>query len=98
MNPPYGRKVGLWVTKLHDSFTQGTVTEAIALLPARVDTRWFRILRDYPVCFVNGRLKFSASGPAPFPSAVFYLGNDLEKFNEAFNNIGDVYVRLMEGK
>jgi hypothetical protein len=36
--PPYGREVGAWIGKLVDEYNAGRVTEALALIPARVDT------------------------------------------------------------
>ncbi len=44
MNPPYGREIGAWVEKLAHEYEAGRVTEAIALVPARVDTAWWRRL------------------------------------------------------
>jgi len=68
LNPPYGREIRSWILKLHDAYQAGSVCEAIALLPARTDTQWFRILRPYPKCFLTGRLKFGeARNSAPFP-------------------------------
>jgi hypothetical protein len=53
----------------------GNVGEAVALVPSRTDTEWFRMLRDFPKCFVSGRLNFSEhEKSAPFPSVVIYLG------------------------
>ena len=97
MNPPYGDGIKAWVEKLCEEFACGSVTEAIALVPARVDTEWFRLFRDFAVCFVNGRLKFSGhENSAPFPSAVVYLGQDVERFRKAFEKAGDVWVRLCD--
>ena len=94
MNPPYGRAIGSWVGKLDNHHRAGDVSEAIALVPARTDTAWFRILADYPVCFLAGRLRFSDSlTGAPFPSGVFYLGPRLEAFAQRFEDIGDIYIR-----
>ena len=96
MNPPYGREIGDWVEKLCSEHEAGRVTEAIALLPSRTDTQWWRRLRAYPVCFVQGRLTFVHSeDPAPFPSAVFYLGADVAKFCRAFDHLGDTYGRIV---
>ena len=93
MNPPYGDVIKEWVEKLASDYEDGHLQEAIALLPARTDTQWFRRLRDYPRCFVWGRLRFSdATNSAPFPSMVVYLGGKLEAFTNAFNDIGDVYI------
>ncbi len=95
MNPPYGRGIKEWVTKLDKHFQNKDVIEAIALVPARPDTQWFRVLQSYPVCFVEGRLHFPPSPyPAPFPSAVFYLGNNLGAFYNEFVEVGDIYCKL----
>lgn len=94
LNPPYGTEIGKWVEKLCSEHERGNVVYAIALLPARPDTAWFRRLRDYPVCFVAGRLTFIGNeAPAPFPSAIFYLGEDTGGFCRVFGSIGDIYQR-----
>lgn len=94
MNPPYGREIGEWVTKLVTEHREGRTKEAIALVPARVDTDWFRQFRDFAICFIDGRLKFSGhDNSAPFPSAVVYLGSNLDRFSDSFGDIGDVWVR-----
>lgn len=94
MNPPYGREIGPWVEKLVSEHTSGRVTQAIALVPARVDTDWFRRFRDYAVCFVSHRLNFSDhDNSAPFPSALVYLGGDIDTFYDAFAGVGDIWVR-----
>lgn len=94
MNPPYGDDISGWIEKLRGEYLDKRTTEAIALVPARVDTAWFRMLRDFPVCFVSGRLKFSGhDNSAPFPSAVFYLGKRPEAFFTAFSDLGDVWIR-----
>lgn len=91
MNPPYGRTIGSWVEKLAASYEAGQVSEAIALLPARTDTAWFRRLRPYLRCFIAGRLSFSEEGTAPFPSVAVYLGENERVFVQMFSGIGDVY-------
>ncbi len=94
MNPPYGREIQPWIEKIRSEFEGGRVVEAIALVPARTDTRWFRILSGrYPRCEVAGRLKFSGcDNSAPFPSTVFYLGNRVQQFAEAFGGFGVIVV------
>lgn len=97
MNPPYGREIGEWVEKLCNDFVNGKVTEAIALVPARVDTAWWNKLtsteRTYPlVCFVKGRLVFvNNEDPAPFPSALVYLGDNRIEFYSVFSAIGRIW-------
>lgn len=92
MNPPYGREIVEWVSYLCNQKAIGNVTEAIALVPSRTDTQWFRSLKKFPRCFIWGRLMFSGQeNSAPFPSMAVYLGDNVERFAQAFGNIGDVY-------
>ncbi len=71
MNPPYGRKIGVWVEKaLVSARCNGSTV--VCLLPSRTDTAWWH---DYAmkgdVTFIRGRLKFGGSkNSAPFPSAI----------------------------
>lgn len=68
-NPPYGREISGWVVKC----ATGGAEIAVALLPARTDTRWWHdyIQGKAEVRFIKGRLKFGgAKNSAPFPSAV----------------------------
>lgn len=98
MNPPYGRTVADWVGYLVGQYEHGDVTEAIVLLPARPDTQWWKMLRDFPVCFVEGRLTFIGNDdPAPFPSALFYIGQEIDKFYHHFVDFGDVWQRIEPG-
>jgi hypothetical protein len=93
MNPPYGTEIGPWIERLCDAYETGEITEAIALVPARVDTAWFQPLFAYALCFVRGRLKFvGADDSAPFPSVVVYLGPDAWLFRDVFGAIGRVGV------
>ena len=97
LNPPYGREIDDWIEKLVAEYEAGTVIEAIALVPARVDTEWFRRLDRFPRCFLHGRVTFAnAENPAPFPTAIFYLGKNLARFVEAFGQVGSIFVRLGE--
>jgi hypothetical protein len=99
MNPPYGSGIEDWVSKLcAEHEPPGCVREAIALLPARPDTQWFKRLRNYPCCFIEGRLTFIGNNdPAPFPSALFYFGEDLGKFHHYFVELGDIWQRIEPG-
>ena len=78
MNPPYGRTIGLWMHKAHESHLTGATV--VCLVPSRTDTRWWN---DYAmkgqIEFIRGRLKFgNAKNSAPFPSAlvVFSKGSN----------------------
>jgi hypothetical protein len=89
MNPPYGRGISAWTTKLRDELRDGWATEAVALLPARTDTTWWHELAPPVACFLRGRLKFSGyEQSAPFPSAAVYFGPNHESFLSAFAGLG----------
>lgn len=95
MNPPYGKEIAAWVEKLVSEIQSGNCTEAIALVPARTDTKWFSQLRNGLCCFVRGRLTFIGNDdPAPFPSAVIYLGENNDKFISSFSPLGDIWSRV----
>lgn len=100
VNPPYGHEIEDWVDKLIYEYNAGRCS-AIALVPARVDTAWWNKLTGPTlddgagsvVCFVRGRLKFSGhKNPAPFPSAVVYLGKSIDAFCDAFTRVGKIWV------
>lgn len=102
LNPPYSRhcqySILEWVDRLVGHYEIGSVKRAIALLPARTETKFFQKLIDFPVCFVDGRLRFEhetegIKSSATFPSAVFYLGQNIKSFVEGFGDIGRTYVR-----
>jgi DNA N-6-adenine-methyltransferase (Dam) len=102
LNPPYGRSVDDWCEKLIREWKVAHVTSAIALVAARPDTRWFRMFRFAPVCFIAGRLKFrrpsrSEAESAPFPSAVFYLGAEKKRFIGAFAQLGEIRDAAVAG-
>ena len=95
MNPPYGRVISDWVEKVCAEHKIGNLTDAILLLPARTDTAWMAKLREFPRCYVRGRLKFSGSeNSAPFPNVVVYIGKDIDRFINVFSAHGDVYGLL----
>jgi len=102
MNPPYGENIGLWVTKLAHEYQERRVYRAVAMLPNRTDTLWFKSLREFPRCHLWGRLRFwgpaNDGNSATFPSVLVALGVDVDKFAEAFEDIGDIYTRYVRGK
>lgn len=73
-NPPYGRKIRLWVKKASESM--GGVV--VLLIPARTDTKYFHdyIYNKAEIRFIRGRLKFGDSkNSAPFPSMIVVFKN-----------------------
>lgn len=68
MNPPYGREIEKWIKKCSEYNNI-----AVALLPARTDTKWFHdyIYHKSQIRFIKGRLKFgNCKNSAPFPSMI----------------------------
>ena len=91
VNCPYGRGIGPWVRKCESTLMRTVV----ALLPARVDTKWFPWTAD-ALCFWRGRLKFrGAPAPAPFPSVLAIWaarGDHVDAFKWEFRHVGKVIV------
>jgi phage N-6-adenine-methyltransferase len=71
MNPPYGRVIGQWMAKAHETSLDGTTV--VCLVPARTDARWWHlhVMRAAEIRFLRGRITFEGGKhPAPFPSAI----------------------------
>lgn len=74
LNPPYGRGIGDWVRKAHQSvLVDRTALRVVMLIPARTDTKyfhkWIYEKEGVSIVFLKGRLRFSGSkNAAPFPS------------------------------
>ena len=65
----------------------------ILLIKLDISTKWWTSISSYPWIAVNRRLKFgSGKGAAPFQSAIVYLGNRIERFNDTFEKYGPLYV------
>lgn len=93
VNLPYGRALKDWASEKHCAI--------IALVPARVDTAWWRTLDPVAWCALAGRIRFLDSegneqDAAPFPSAVCLLHarHLLDRFVEVFSERGLVYGRI----
>jgi hypothetical protein len=103
LNPPYNPSGELikWTMELLRQFESCEhIDQALYLVPAKTETRYFRLLEKYPVLFFNKRLKFDMPAEqnkpqqgAMFPSALFYLGPNVDKFDQVFGEYGRVYVR-----
>lgn len=71
VNPPYGRKIGLWIEKAYKESQRGCTV--VMLIPSRTDTVWWHrwVMKAEEIRFIKGRLKFGgAKNSAPFPSAI----------------------------
>lgn len=102
MNPPYGRGIiDKWIKKLCEEYSNGNVYEAITLVPARTSTKWFDRFEEFgcPTCFIDGRLTFIGNdNGAPFPSAICYFGERVERFSDFFSPYGSIWQVVNKAK
>jgi phage N-6-adenine-methyltransferase len=91
MNHPYSDSKR-WIPyavsqhKLYDN-------EMLLLIKMDVSTKWWSSLIQYPFLAYNRRLKFGdGKGAAPFQSAMFYLGKQLDRFVHVFGHNGTIYA------
>lgn len=106
LNPPYGydgptrqkANVSSWIEKLIEQYELGVTTEAVLLINATTEKRWFDPLWRYPICFASVRVSFwNAQGERGRPThgnALVYFGNNEAQFVEMFNPIGPVVSRV----
>ena len=98
LNPPYSGSGTLlaWIGKLLADVESGSVVEAVALLPAYVETKVLQavLARCDAVCFPSQRIQFDRPGlPSMHPpagSAVGYFGPRPERFRDAYSDRGEV--------
>jgi len=92
LNPPYGT----WLSRHRDALRaiMDDSDLAVCLIPARVDTRWFRALaQDRTVIFLPHRLRFGdAPHPAPFPSALILRSAPDGPAYAAFRTLVDTFA------
>lgn len=96
LNPPYGGMSGPFTQKLISHYLDGNVSKAILLLNSNAtDTKWFRPLWDYMLCFTNHRIKFlsppgTKKSNSTHGNVFVYFGPDEEKFGIIFQKFGAV--------
>ncbi len=102
LNPPYGFENGtsnqeLWTRVLIDRYRAGLVREAVLLVNANTEAKWFQPLYDYLICLTDHRIRFyNASGESSQPTqgnALIYFGKQRGRFIEIFSRFGTVVER-----
>jgi phage N-6-adenine-methyltransferase len=95
LNPPYSSIIAKFIDK-----TCNSDVEAIVLTNNSTDTKWFAQAANNcdAICFTYGRINFyddtdKKSSPTN-GQAFFYFGDNIEKFNQVFREIGFV-VRVI---
>lgn len=103
LNPPYGRDEGgsnqeAWSRRLIEQYEAGITKEAILLVNANTEAKWFQPLYNYLICFTNHRIRFyNTEGTPSQPTqgnAFIYFGNQTERFTELFSTFGVIIRRI----
>lgn len=99
LNPPYGRDLAgsnqdVWSRRLIEQYKAGITTEAILLVNANTEAKWFQPLYDYLICLTNHRIKFYTNDGTPSQptqgNALIYLGAQQERFVQVFKQFGRI--------
>lgn len=104
LNPPYGftnsrSNQEIWTQHLIEQYDNGNgpITEAVLLVNANTEAKWFQPLYDYLICLTNHRIRFyNNSGDASQPTqgnALVYFGKQRRRFIELFSQFGTVIER-----
>ena len=99
LNPPYSKpNLTLWTEKLWHEFSVVNIRQAIYLVPAFTGERWFKLLFNYTICFVDHGIKFLLGGKvqsAPrFSNSFIYFGENINEFARIFSEFGSIEVRF----
>jgi hypothetical protein len=107
LNPPYGVEngkavAGKWADRLIEQHQIGVTSEAILLVNAVIDSKWFNVLWQFPICFTDHRIRFEVPSNTPketpnspvIGSAFVYLGSNVTAFVREFSQFGAVVARL----
>ena len=77
LNAPYGREGGKWSDELEEEWESCNIKNAIILIHAKTDTKWFGKIADMAaeICCWRGRITFQSpdgkNGKGTFPSLPF---------------------------
>lgn len=96
LNPPYARVlIPRFSNKLCESWESGSISEAIVLVNNATETLWFQnmAIQALAICFVKTRIHFldeegNPSGAPLQGQAILYFGNNLNAFQDHFNQFG----------
>lgn len=107
LNPPYGVEdgkalAGKWTMRLIEQFDAGITTEAILLVNAVIDSKWFNVLWRFPMCLTDHRIQFELAENSPVDSntspiigsAIIYMGSNITAFIREFSQFGAVVARF----
>lgn len=97
LNPPFSQWKA-WIPKIVNEWHSGRI-EAMCILSATrtITAQYFADIHRYSsaICILHGRIPF-CGGRAASPDdghAVFYMGQDTNRFRAGFDEIGNTYTR-----
>jgi phage N-6-adenine-methyltransferase len=100
LNPPYGGQEKIWIPKLINQYNTNKVKEAIILVGAKTERKWFQDLWSYTLCFTDFRIHFipgednDSGKDNPTSGNVFaYLGDRDSVFAQEFEQYGHVVYK-----
>jgi transposase-like protein len=95
LNPPYGlgeegkSNQEIWSHRLMGQYEMGFVKEAVLLVNANTEAKWFQPLYKYLICLTNHRIRFyktsSESSQPTQGNALVYFGKQKRQFIEMCN-------------
>jgi hypothetical protein len=107
LNPPYGVEsgkavAGKWAERLIEQRRLNIASEAVLLVNAVIDSKWFNVLWQFPICFTDHRIRFEVPAGTPketpnspvIGSAIVYMGDNVAAFVREFSQFGAVVSRL----
>ena len=87
-----------WVNKLVKSYKSGNVTEAYMICFASTSENWFKPLKQFPQCYIDGRVNYldpetleEVKGVTK-GSVITYFGNNVELFHKHFGEFGTIQI------
>lgn len=105
LNPPFSMVdetcgAGKWSSRLLSEYRQRHVEQAIILIPAITDTKWFQPLCEHLMCFSSISIHYHKPGSKQpvgigYPTAFVYLGPNESRFIETFSSFGHI-VRAID--
>lgn len=99
LNPPFGTtrnrsNIGLFTEKLLHEYQKGKVEQALLMTISSMQSSWFPLLWDFPICFIHHEIKFLNPSLTHircnhrFGWAITYLGLNSQKFIDTFSKFG----------
>lgn len=87
-----------WIQALVGNYQRGHTTEALTICYAATSEDWFKPLKQFPMCLIDGRTNYidpvtqEERGGVTKGSVVVYLGKNVQKFADEFGKFGSIMV------